>query len=162
MKIQLRDGERALQQSGEPRFAALIDDSIQMIDVIGIVRRRFGIIIVGLVVGLLLATLYYLQAQVIYESEAQVLVDKKDSNLSTQGTEGTDAAGRETEDMLADHMMIITSRANISAAIEAEQLDKLPYLNEAIDDKTATKYIIDHLKVTRGGSGQAKGASVIT
>jgi len=163
MKIQLRDGDRALQHSGEPRFATLSDDSMQMIDVIGLVRRRIGIIVVGLVAGLLLATLYYFQAQVIYESEVQVLVDKKDSNLSTQGTEGTDAAGRETEDMLADHMMIITSRAIISAAIEAEQLDKLPYLNEAIDDdETATKYIIDHLKVTRGGSGQAKGASVIT
>ncbi len=145
------------------------------VDVIGLVRRRWGVIAFGVIVCTSLAAFYYLTATTIYESTAEILVIPKDSKLATttatsNGDLGLQSAG---DELLATHMQIITSPAIIRKAMTAPELaliDLDSIRAEALknDDPLVakTEYIIDYvrenLKVERGGSGAARDAQVLT
>jgi capsular exopolysaccharide synthesis family protein len=136
---------------------------VHAIDLPGMLRRRWHLLGIGAGVGIALSLVYYMCAELKYESTAQVLVMKKDAKLPTKGVEGNDETDtRVSEDLLATHMQIIGSQEVIKRALADHGLDELDSILEKLDDdETPADYVIDNLVVTRGGSGQAKTAHVL-
>jgi capsular exopolysaccharide synthesis family protein len=136
-----------------------------LFDVWAIVRRRKGLILFGLVLGLGLATLYFFKATPQYESEAQILVVQKDANLPARGVEA-DQFGRDSsyQDLLATHVELLQSVRIIGDAVQKHQLDKLPTFQQARGDAEhfdPIGFVKKNLTVTKGGQGQAKDARVL-
>ncbi len=128
------------------------------------ILRRKGLIAFGLVIGLGLSYLYYSQVAPTYESEVQILVMQKNSNLPTQGPEGTNDFQRQSmdEDLLSTHVQLFRSPRIVKDAIEQLQLQSVPSIAAIIkEDKDAAEYVIKQLTVTKGGDGRAKDAHVL-
>lgn len=152
---------------GQPvELPAMVDgvSEASMLDVWGVVRRRKGLILFGLAVGLGLATLYYYRAVPQYESHVQILVMEKDTSLPTRGVEGNEydyASG----DMLSTHVELFRSPRIIAAAVQKHHLDQLPSFSKpgesAAHRSDPTGVIRANLTVTRGGEGNAESARVV-
>jgi succinoglycan biosynthesis transport protein ExoP len=134
-----------------------------LLGILAMLRRRKGLLVFGLLIGLGAGALYYFQAKRIYRSEVLILVERKDANLAAGGTEGSDfERNAMNEDLLSTQMEILRSRRVVTDAIEAHGLATLPSIvAEKKKDQDAADYIIDQLSVTRGGEGQAKTAHVL-
>jgi uncharacterized protein involved in exopolysaccharide biosynthesis len=87
-----------------------------------IIRRRKGRILLVMMLGLALATLYSAVSGPWYDANAQLLVIKK--RLDTTPITGPDHV-RVQEDYLSTHMLLITSRRVIARAIEKGDLQSL-------------------------------------
>ncbi len=137
--------------------------NMSTVDVTGMLKRRWKMVAIGGAVGIVLSMFYFMLATVKYESSARVLVMKKDAKLPTKGVESNgESDPRVSEDLLSTHMQIVSSRAIVQNALESHGLDKLDsILSELDDDETPVDYVIDHLTVSRGGTGQAKTAHVL-
>jgi len=110
--------------------------------------------------GVAAALIYCMNATVWYESTAKVLVSEKDPRLAASMEGGArDRSDLINEDILANHMEVITSRKIIENALKAARLETLPSIVSHLNERTdAVAYVIQHLKLTKGGSGGAKGA----
>ncbi len=132
------------------------------IDIFGILNRRKGLIVTSAIVGLMLGAAYYLFLPPSYESKTQILL-MQNASASMASEKGDSTQDSISDDLLATHMSMLQSRRIISEALKNAKLDELPSLVERIeDDGTPIPYIIDNLYVTRGGSGTAKGARVLS
>ncbi len=132
-------------------------------DVLGLMQRRWKYVAGGVALGTVLSIAYYCVASTKYESTAQILIMKKDANLPTRGVENpSENASQVTEDLLATHMQIVQSPQIIRAGLRKGQLEGLKSIQQRLaGDLNEVEYIIDHLKVTRGGTGQARLANVL-
>ena len=168
---------------GEGSMATAVGGDAGLFDAWAAIRRRKGLIIFGLLLGLGLATLYYFQATPKYESTVQILVMKKDANLPARGVEA-DQYGREAgyEDLLATHVELFQSPRIIAEAIKTHGLESLPTFVRAKEKKERghewlppslaayeetrrhfdpVEFVQDNLTVEKGGHGQGKEARVL-
>ena len=128
-----------------------------------LVRRRWGWVAFGLLLGWGVAIGYFFVAQAKYESRAQILVMCKDPRLATSGVQGTKESESEvSEDLLATHIQLVQSKRLVSQALTESKLDELPSIMERLKQgETPADYVIENLYVTRGGAGQSKAAHVL-
>jgi capsular exopolysaccharide synthesis family protein len=128
------------------------------LDLIGIVKRRFPLILLGLFIGAVGGGLFYLSQVPIYETELVVLVGQRNSELTSTGKGDTERSSSIQEEILSTHMELFTSRKIIGDAIAKSELLTIPSLAMS---SSPLKKIITSLKVTKGGAGLAKNASVL-
>ena len=131
-----------------------------LLDIWGLIQRRKGLLIFGVVAGLALAGLYYSQATPIYKSEAKILVMPRDRNLPTQDTKtvGEFQTRSVTQDILSTHVELFSSPRIVDAAVKKYKLASLPSVSQ---QKDPTAYIKLNLSVSKGGGGQTKDAQIL-
>ena len=134
------------------------------LDLFGMLRRRRGYILLGTLLGLVAATMYFLLTKPTYRAEMQILVGQKSGDVVSGGKSDASVEGVAAEDdVLSTHIQLLTSRRILQAALENNQLDQLPSIRNAIDEGIpALSYIRDKLSVTKGGEGVAKDAHTLT
>ncbi len=143
------------KNEGESRF---------QIELLATLRRRWEYVAFGLALGLSLALLYSFSTTPVFQSDIEILVGQRTSELTNSGTmTGASASGDAIqEDQLATHMRLLTARRVLAQAIEDGELRDVQSLQMA-----AARGIncIDHLQknltVKRGGDGTARNAMVL-
>ncbi|WP_162130535.1 polysaccharide biosynthesis tyrosine autokinase [Schlesneria paludicola] len=131
-----------------------------------IAKRRWGYLAMALMLGVAVASAYYVVTPPKYESTAVMLVMKKDSRLAARGVDGGGEASevRVTEELMATHMQMLQSRSMVDGALADSGLTELPsivdHLNVGRNQKRGD-YVIENLRVSRGGTGQARTAHVL-
>lgn len=154
-------------KSGDTRISQVIfadamqgQPSLKLTDVF---RRQRWVICGFMSLGIALASLYWTKATVWYESIARIQVSQRSPELAA-GADGK-SRSEETvgEDVLANHMELLRSRRIVEGALKRHQLDLLPNIQSQLVDaeEDATDYVIEHLKLSRGGEGAAREASVL-
>ena len=157
----MKGSSKSSPQLGEKRVSQVVfadpmqsQPSLRISDIL--VRQRW-VILGSMSLGLALASLYWSKARVWYESSAKVLVSQRDPNLASGASQGENMVD---EDVLANHMEVVRSRRIIEGALNRHNLKELPSIMEHIagTDMDSADYVIDHLKLSRGGEGTAKDA----
>src|ERR1043165_7001264 len=110
--------------------------------------NRKSLIALGIIVGLTVGVLLYVQATPVYQSKAQVLVVKKRPDNVT----GIDTRNLVIEDYVATHTTLIESRTIIDRAIHNGQLNVLHCF---ADRDELTEFIKKSLTVSRNRSAGA-------
>jgi len=105
------------------------------------------------IIALGLGYLYFLKATPVYESRAQILLIKEESNLPMASAEGQ----VNYEDELSTHMILIQSPVIVQRAVEEYDLASLPSLKTEISPIRA---IIEGLEASRGGGRQTPDPNV--
>ncbi len=150
-------------RTGAGEYASEAADSLMDIDFFAILNRRKSLIIASAILGLIIGAAYFFLMPPSYESTAQILLMQNESASMATEMSKSSAQDAISEDLLATHMSMIQSRKIIGEALKNAELEDLPSLvREIEDDGTPIPYIIDSLYVTRGGSGAAKGARVLS
>ncbi len=111
------------------------------VDIWGILSRRKWLIILGLILGLGLGYIYLLQADPMYESQAQVLIEeRKPPSITLTGMDKQlGLAGEE-----AKHAHMLQSPRILARAFEDYKLEKLPTF---VQQEDALLFLSDHLIV---------------
>src|SRR6187402_3132155 len=144
-------------QSGDNRVSQVIfADSMRAqpsLNVMDILRRQRWVILATVSVGTALAALYWTKATVWYESTAKILVSQRDPGLASSEAGTTTSQDMVDEDVIANHMEVLRSRRIVEEALTRHKLGDLPSITEHLSDpeKDAADYVIDHLKLSRGG-----------
>ncbi|OYP34111.1 GumC family protein [Rhodopirellula sp. MGV] len=95
------------------------------IDVVGILRRRYHLIALGLLVGATLATIFYVKQKPVYQSSLAVLVGQRSSQLATTGVrEASDNAVTIQDKILSTHIALMTSPKVLGQAADEHDLGK--------------------------------------
>jgi polysaccharide biosynthesis transport protein len=105
---------------------------------------RKSLIVLGIVVGVVLGSLYYVQRKPIYQSTAQVLVVKKRPDATP--ILGEDARMGYYEDYLSTHSVLIKSPVIVGRAVKKHNLQDLQTF-AGVGDPTGN--ILSHLTVSR-------------
>ena len=130
------------------------------IDILAILSRRKGLVILAGLLGVVVGACYFLFLPPTYESKAQILLMQNDSGAIAANMQNGESI---SEDLLATHMSLVQSKRIVGEALKAGGLEELPSIAEELDeDETPVDYVIDNLYVTRGGSGSARGARVLS
>jgi succinoglycan biosynthesis transport protein ExoP len=136
--------------------AQSMEESESALDILQILNRQRWIIAFCVALGLALGILYATRATVWYQSTAKVLINPKSP---TQGS-GNESGVLE-EDILANHIEILRSRKIVEGALSKDGLMSLasiqPLLSES-EGEDAADYVINQLKIVKGGTGAAKDA----
>lgn len=149
------------QTSAANKRKSARDFDIALSDIVGVLRRRLALILASLTVSICLAAAYYVWLPKKYESSAEVLVERRDLQIATDGVAGTSAADVSRE-LMATHMRVVQSKRNIQAAVDSVGLDKLPSIAAKLDfNISPIDYVADNLYATTGGDGAARDAHVI-
>lgn len=142
----------------EPSRLFVRESGVPTIKVTDALWRQKRVIVLATILGTCLGWLYYTNASTTYVSTARIMVSQRDSTLMR------DAANRGqeslvNEDILANHMELLRSRRNVERALTIAGLLQSPsLLNECDDDQDVTDYVIDNLKLSRGGKGATAAA----
>ena len=134
------------------------------IDLLAMLRQRWPLILAGTFAGLFLAALYQVTAVKMYESQVEILVGQRSSEVTNNGTlNGANVSGDAIqEDQLATHMRLFVSRRRLAEAIERENLGDLDSFKAAKEWGTSgIDHILDHIEVQRGGDGSSREAMVL-
>ncbi len=135
------------------------------LDVVGILRRRLKHIIFGICLGAVMGLAYYYCTTPMYESELEILVGQRSSEMTSRGTADDSYASGATiqEDILATHLDILTSKRVLASAIEEGNLSELYSFRKAADNSISpVQHILNRLEVGRGGDGPVADANVLT
>jgi capsular exopolysaccharide synthesis family protein len=97
--------------------------------------QRKSIVLLGLVVGLVLAGLYFARCSAIYQSTAQVLVVKKRSDVVSLG--GNDSRVAFYDDYVSTHLVLIKSPLIVERAVKKRSLRALKSFEEQGDAASA-------------------------
>lgn len=128
------------------------------IDLLKLVKTYWLLMATCGVLGLSIALLYSAVADPWFSSTAKILVTLKDSRLANPG-EVQYGEKSFDEDIMGDHIEIISSRSIIEKALNYEKLNELPSIQRHLNEDTdAVDYVINNLKLTKGGEGSAKVA----
>ncbi|WP_372897115.1 polysaccharide biosynthesis tyrosine autokinase [Stieleria sp.] len=127
------------------------DDGPELnIDLLGIVRRRFHLITLGILVGATCATIYFVKQKPIYESQLAVLVGQLSSEMASTGVRGTsDGAVTMQDEILSTHIELFGSPKVLQQAIERAKLDR------SVGELRAG------LSISKGGKGAGASASIL-
>jgi len=126
-------------------------------------RRQLWLILASTVLGVALAVLYWINAQIWYESQARIMVSQRSPQMSSSDPSTSQDQTIVDEDVLANHMEIVRSRRIVEAALQRHGLMEIPSINQQLStDVDAAEYVIDHIALKRGGEGTAKDARVLT
>ena len=112
--------------------------------------RRKSLVILGVVTGLIIGTLYYARATPVYQSGGQLMVIKKSG--SPLATQGGDPRQSYYEDYLSTHQTLIRSPLIVQRAVKKHQLASLKMF-QGQGDPTAD--IIAALTISRDPSAPA-------
>jgi len=112
--------------------------------------RRKSLIVLGVVAGLIVGTLYYARATPVYQSGGQLMVIKKSG--SPLATQGGDPRQSYYEDYLSTHQTLIRSPLIVQRAVKKHQLANLKMFQGQGDP---TGDIIAALTITRDPSAPA-------
>ncbi|TWU64459.1 Tyrosine-protein kinase wzc [Crateriforma conspicua] len=125
------------------------DDQLDIdLDLLGIVRRRYHLIALGILVGATLAVFFYVQQVPVYQSSLKVLVGQRTSELATTGTGNViEGANSIQSNILATHVELFTSPKVIEDAILSSQVNR------------SVGVVSQNLSVE---SGEGGGASILT
>lgn len=135
------------------------------IDLIGLVRRRWPLVMLGVFLGICGAIAYQYTATPIFESDIEILVGRRTSELTTSGTATTAYASGDLiqEDQLATHMQLFISRRILGDAIQKQKLDKFTSFVEAKKKgMQPIDHILENIEIRRGGQGTAQEAMVLS
>lgn len=138
--------------------------NIQLLNIWHLIKVGWFNILIFVVLGWILASAYFVTADSQFESKAQLYVMRKDSSLATQGVTGTSNEASVSEDLLATQMQIIQSRRILKEVLERGKppIKDLPHIKAIIDEeRNPVDYLIENLRVSRGGGGQARDAHVL-
>lgn len=132
------------------------------IDLIGILKRRKGFLILGLFLGVGAAVLYFFLTPPTYQAEMEILVGQRSGSMA-KGASNSEVEGSQTEeDELSTHIQLFTSRRILNAAIKNAELKRLPSFREVVrDGGSVMNYLQDNLSVTKGGEGVARDAHTL-
>ena len=139
------------------------DSSIQL-NLYTTLKRRWEYVSVGIALGIALALLYQYTTVPSYESNIEILVGQRSSELTNSGTiTGSSASGDSIhEDILATHMRLLTGRKLLNEVVTKNNLDEIPSFTEAREKGvTPVDFILKNLVVKRGGDGTAREAMVL-
>ncbi len=134
------------------------------IDLVGMVRRRWTLLLFGVFVGISTALLYQFMTTPIYETDIEILVGQRTSELTNSGTASNAQASGDAihEDQLATHIRLFASRRIIEEAIQNHSLEDFGSFRAADrNGVSAVDHIIENLTIRRGGDGEAKDAMVL-
>lgn len=132
------------------------------IDILQVLQRRWAVVLSILSISFGGGVAYWYLTPPTYESQAQLLIMRKDPRLATAGVQNSRESGGISEEVLATHMQILQSRRMVGTALREAGMDQIPSIQMNLaDDETPTEYVIDRLDVTRGGTGQAKSADIL-
>lgn len=120
--------------------------------------QRKSLVILGLVICLVLGSLYFAQKQPVYRSDASVLVIRKAPEVG--GNIAVDPATYFMEDYLATHTIIIRSPTIVGTAVEKGELFTLPSFKNA-DPQTVVTTILENLTVSRNTREGSNRSSVL-
>ena len=134
------------------------------IDPIGMIRRRWRLLVFGTVIGVLLSALYYETTDRRYQSSVEVLVGQRSSELTNRGTisDGSTGGDGMGEDQLATHMRLFIARKVLAKAVEVgdfAQFDSFREVKQSGD--SMVDHILKNIEVERGGEGSAEDAMVL-
>ena len=113
-------------------------------NLLAVLRRRKGFLILSCILGLLIGALYYAFWPVAYESRAEILLMKNDSGAMASGS--MQRGESVSEELLATHMKLLQSRRIVSAAlgkfaksleIDLSNVESVANWTESIDKKIA-------------------------
>ena len=151
-------------QSNDNRVSQVIfADSMQSqpsLRISDVLRRQRWVILGAMSLGLALGSLYWSKARVWFESSAKILVSQRDPNLASSANPGAQSDNMVEQDVLAHHMEVVRSRRIVEGALKRHSISELPSITSQLEgtEKDSADYIIDHLKLSRGGKGTAKDA----
>jgi succinoglycan biosynthesis transport protein ExoP len=134
------------------------DDGVQLpslITLAGTVWRRKSLVALGIVVGVVIGSLYYAQTTPIYESAAQVLVVKKRPQIVS----GDSGYLSHFEDYVNTHRTLILSPLIVERAIERGDLARLACFEGASSD--LTEEVISNLSVDKVSKNEGASAQSI-
>lgn len=152
------------QASSDKRISQVVfADSMQTgqtMNLTAILSRQRWVILFAVALGLAVATFYWTKATIWYESTAEVLVSQRDQGISATGEANPNGEVTVEDDVLANHMVVLRSRRIIEGALKRCELSELPSILQQLKDPDddAADYVINHLKLSRGGTGAAKDA----
>ncbi len=141
-----------------------LGESNVQINLIATLRRRWEYVVFGTSLGVALAVLYFFTATPMYQSDIEILVGQRSSELTNSGTiTGAHASGDAIqEDQLATHMRLFVGRRLLAEAIDFGKLKELPsFKQSAANGINPIDYILSNLTVKRGGDGTARDAMVL-
>ena len=140
-----------------------VPEDSEVLDLFGILRRRKGFIFLGMFLGLLAAGLYLALTKPVYRAQMEILVGQKSADLVKGANSKASADGiNADEDVLSTHIILMTGRSILKAAVEKHSLMKVPSIAEAVEDGTPVlAYLANQLHVTKGGDGVAKDAHTL-
>ncbi len=137
-------------------------DSPGLFDALSIFRRRFRYVVLGTLLGLAIAAVYFVMLKPKFESVTSFLVDLPE-NLPGRSGDPTGEGSILSDDTLADHVFIVDSAEVIQQALKEANLMELESIQNSLEeDQTEVEYVAENLRVTRGGEGQLRNARVIT
>lgn len=133
------------------------------INLFDILKRRYLLILMGVLLGGALAALYVAVTKPVYESEISILVGQRSSELATSGTSKLDRSGSAVhEEVLSTHMELFASQRILSDAVERADLASLPSFQPPPGEPlNPVEHIQENLEVTKGGEGVAKNATIL-
>jgi succinoglycan biosynthesis transport protein ExoP len=143
---------------------SISDDSVIEISLLGTLRRRWGYLAFGIIVGVSLSALYYLATTRVYESQIEILVGERSSELTTSGTMTSSRASGDSiqEDQLATHIRLLLGRRNLANAIEKGNLQDLESFRKVTSRKgNLVDHILQNIDIQSGGDGSARNAMVL-
>ncbi len=133
--------EQLEQNHPEPLEASPYQATLRPVQ---LVWKHKGLVSLGVVIGAVLGSLYYVRATPIYQSSAQLLVIKKRPDALPMS--GTDPRSTYAEDYLVTHQVLIKSPLIVSEAVKEGNLRSLQSF-AGMDDPTGN--IISALRITR-------------
>lgn len=160
----MKGSSKTNPQHGDSRISQVVfADSMQSqptLKLSEVLQRQRWVIFGAMSLGLALASLYWTKARIWYESSARILVSQRDPGLASAEKNANSSQDMVDEDVLANHMEVIRSRKIVEGALSRHDLINLPSIKEQITtpDEDSADYVIDHLKLSRGGEGTAKDA----
>lgn len=134
-----------------------------LLDLLGILRRRKGLIALGLFLGVAAAALYYFLTPPTFRAEMEILVGQKSGDLVKGASSDSSVEGSAAEDdVLSTHIQLMTSRRILKAAIDKHDLVKLGSVEEVVENGgSPLVYIAKQLNVGKGGDGVARDAHIL-
>ena len=128
-----------------------------------ILQRQMWLILACVSLGCALASLYWVNAAVRYESQAKVMVSQRSPQITSVDSSSSSDVSMVDEDVLANHMEIVRSRRIVETALKRHGLLDIDSVKASLEPEVdAAEYVIDHIKLTRGGEGTAKDARVLS
>ncbi len=131
--------------------ASEVDDGPEFdIDLLGIVRRRFHLLALGVLIGTTCAMIYFTNQEPIYESRLTVLVGQLSSEMTSTGLrESADGGATVQDEILSTHLELFRSAKVLRQTIEREGLDR------TVDQ------LAEGLSMGKGGQGAGDSASLL-
>jgi len=125
--------------------------------ILKLIWERKLLVLLGLVIGVVLGSLYYAQSTPVFQSAAQILVVKKSASGGLP-IGGADPRSAYYDDFLATHLVLMRSPVIVAGAVDKGKLKQL----SSFGGGDPTGAIIANLEVSRDSKTVFGGSNIIT